>query len=81
VLISDFSNKLMSSDLESDLNKDTAAAGYNSNVGRSQVKIWSTSQHPQIDDTRGTPCEQEFYTDYYLPPLLHGSDPAVCGRD
>jgi hypothetical protein len=32
------------------------------------------------DDTKGTSCEQGFYTIYCLPPLPYRSDLAAAGR-
>jgi hypothetical protein len=36
---------------------------------------------PQWIEPGGASCDQGFYTKYCLSPLLHGSDPAVGGRD
>jgi hypothetical protein len=54
-------------------------------VATGHLKFWWCpsfcwrSQWTEI--TRGILRDQDFYTKYCLSPLLHGSDPAVGGRD
>jgi hypothetical protein len=94
LILETHSDEAISSDSKSELHEDIVAADDNNNANESRDSLVKTTTSMEFrwcpcfhwssqwtEDTRRTPPEHRFFTNFSLSSLLHGHNPTVDPRD